>query len=358
MTNRSLLIVLSDHVELLDVTGPMTVFDWANRLCAPGRRPPAYRLRTASPGGRPVTARGGLVLGAQSALAKEPAPDTVVVPGVPHDPDVAAWLKEHAPGIRRIVSTGGGAFVLGAAGLLDGRRAVAHWRLAPALARRFPAARVDSGPVYGGDGQVWTSAGMTSGIDLALALVEADHGPELALEVARQLVVLLRRGHHQRQISTQLRPAQPERGGLRQVLEWIVDHPDEDLTVGSLAWRAALSPRQFTRAFTAETGVPPGRFVARVRLQAARRKLVEDPRAGLEEVARSAGYSSAEVMRRAFRRAYGMTPTAYRRADGQLRRQRWGSDPVAVAGREGGVEPVGGSQAAHEGGDVAAVGPQ
>ncbi|MFJ8473508.1 GlxA family transcriptional regulator [Kitasatospora sp. NPDC094011] len=323
MTNRNLLFVLSDDMEAIDVTGPMTVFDWANRLLAPGRSRPAYRLRTASPGGRPVTASGGLVLAAQSTLAEEPAPDTVVIPGAPSDPEVAAWLTGNASEIRRVVAVYEGVFTLAAAGLLDGRRTVAHWRLAPAVARSFPAVRVDSEPIHAGDGQVWTSAGMTSGIDVALDLVEADHGPDLALEVARQLVVFLRRTHNQGQISTQLRLVTARRGELRRILEWVVDHPGEDLTVETLAWRAALSPRQFTRAFTAETGLSPGRFVAQVRLQAACRRLVEQPQDSLEQVARSVGFSSAEVMRRAFRRAYGIAPSTYRKAN--LPRARWHS---------------------------------
>ncbi|MFJ7280935.1 GlxA family transcriptional regulator [Kitasatospora sp. NPDC098663] len=315
MTNRNLLFVLSDDMEALDLTGPLTVFDWANRLSAQGRSRPAYRLRTASPGGRSVTASGGLVLVAQSALAAEPVPDTVVIPGAPSDPDVVAWLKVHASEIRRVVAVYEGVLTLAAAGLLDGCRTVAHWRLAPTVARCFPAVRVDSGSIHAGDGRRWTSAGMASGIDVALDLVEADHGPDLALEVARQLVVFLRRTHNQGQISTQLRLAAARRGGLRRILEWIVDHPGEDLTVETLSRRAALSPRQFTRAFTTETGLSPGRFVAQVRLQAACQRLVEHPQDSLEEVARSAGFSSAEVMRRAFRRAHGIAPSAYRKAN-------------------------------------------
>ncbi|MEV7598341.1 helix-turn-helix domain-containing protein [Kitasatospora sp. NPDC089797] len=315
MNNRNVLFLLSDDVEALDVTGPMTVFDWANRLSVPGRRRPAYRLRTASPGGRSATARGGLVLAAQCALEAEPVPDTVVVPGAPNDRDLVAWLRANASGIRRVVAVYEGVLTLAAAGLLDGCRTAAHWRLAPAVARCFPAVRVDSEPIHAGDGRRWTSAGMTSGIDVALDLVEADHGPDLALEVARQLVVFLRRTHNQEQISSQLRLAAARRGGLRRTLEWIVDHPGEELTVEALAGRAALSPRQFTRAFTAETGLSPGRFVAQVRLQAACRRLVGHPQESLEEVARAVGFSSAEVMRRAFRRAYGVAPSAYRKAN-------------------------------------------
>ncbi|MEU3573044.1 helix-turn-helix domain-containing protein [Kitasatospora sp. NPDC036755] len=315
MTNRNLLFVLSDDMETLDITGPMTVFEWANRLSESGRARPAYRLRTASPGGRSVTASGGLVVVAQAALAEEPPPDTVVIPCASIDPDVVDWLKDHASEIRRVVAVYGGVFTLAAAGLLDGRRTVTHWRLAPAMTTCFPSVRGDSEPVYAGDGRVWTSAGMTSGIDVALDLVEADHGPDLALEVARQLVVFLRRTHNQGQISTQLRLAAAGRGGLRRILEWIVDHPGAELTVETLASRAALSPRQFTRAFTAETGLSPGRYVAQVRLQAACRRLVECPQDSLETVARSTGFSSAEVMRRAFRRAHGITPSAYRKSN-------------------------------------------
>lgn len=215
-------------------------------------------------------------------------------------------------GAERLVSVCTGAIPLAEAGLLDGRRATTHWAYCDKLARDHPAVEVDPDPIYVRDGQVSTSAGVTSGIDLALALVEEDLGREAALTVARHLVVFLRRPGNQAQFSAQLAAQTARREPLREVQQWITEHPGDDLSVESLAVRARLSPRHFARAFQTETGMTPGRYVDRVRLEHARR-LLEDTADGVEGISRACGYGTPEAMRRAFVKTLGTAPAEYRR---------------------------------------------
>ncbi|MGW5607384.1 GlxA family transcriptional regulator [Streptomyces sp. NPDC003753] len=308
---RTLLVVLFDGVQSLDVTGPVEVFAGAEL-----RRPGSYRLVTASLDGGPVRTSSGLTMAADHALSDAPAPHTLIVPGGQgsRHPDerLLDWLREHGPRADRLVSVCTGAVLLARAGLLDGRRATTHWAYCDTLARHHPEIEVDPDPIYVRDGHVATSAGVTSGIDLALALVEEDLGRDTALTIARHLVVFLRRPGNQAQFSAQLAAQTAQREPLREVQQWISEHPDDDLTVEALAARARLSPRHFARAFLAETGMPPGRYVDRVRLEHARR-LLEDTGDGVEEIARASGYGTPEAMRRAFVKALGASPAEYRR---------------------------------------------
>jgi transcriptional regulator GlxA family with amidase domain len=328
---RTVLIVLFDRMQSLDVTGPLDVFAGANqwqsgRDCSPAGLDtpdgPAYRIRTASLGGRPVRTTSGLRLTPDEALTNlttaDPAlaaPDMLLVPGGegtrPADPDLVAWLQTHGPRARRLVSVCTGAFLLAEAGLLNRRRVTTHWAYCASLAARFPEITVDPDPIFVTDGNVITSAGVTAGIDLALALVEDDLGRDAALHIARHLVVFLRRPANQAQFSTQLAAQLADREPLREVQQWITDHPAADLSVDTLAGLASLSPRQFARAFAAEVGMPPGRYVDRVRLETARRRL-EDTADGVAETARHCGYGTPEAMRRAFIRALGVSPAEYR----------------------------------------------
>ena len=312
MASRSVLIVLFDGVQSLDVTGPLEVFASACDAVGAG----AYEIRTASVGGRTVRTGSGLRIGPDLDLADTGTPHTVIVPGGPGTrapaPELIGWLSRTAAGAERIVSVCTGAFLLAEAGLLAGRRATTHWSWCAVLARRYPDVIVEPEPIFVRDGHVATSAGVTAGIDLALALVEDDHGRDAALAVARQLVVFLRRPGNQTQFSAQLQAQVAQREPLREVQHWIAEHPGADLSVDALAERARLSPRQFARAFTAETGMPPGRYVDRVRLEAARRRL-EDTRDGVEQVARFCGYHTPEAMRRAFQQTLQVSPAEYRR---------------------------------------------
>ncbi|MER7931168.1 MULTISPECIES: DJ-1/PfpI family protein [unclassified Streptomyces] len=322
MARRTVLVVLFDGVQSLDVTGPVEVFTGAEV-----RTPGSYRIRTASLDGAPVRTSSGLTVVPDSALAAAPAAHTLLVPGGQGtrrpDPALVDWLRVHGPRAERLVSVCTGAILLAAAGLLDGHRATTHWAYCDRLARDHPAVDVDPDPIYVRDGRVATSAGVTSGIDLALALVEEDLGRDVALVVARHLVVFLRRPGNQAQFSAQLAAQTARREPLREVRlgapptlfrQWgrITEHPDDDLSVEALAARAALSPRHFARAFQAETGTTPGRYVDRVRLEHARR-LLEDTGDGVEEVSRASGYGTPEAMRRAFLKALGTTPAEYRR---------------------------------------------
>lgn len=297
-------IVLFDGVQSLDVTGPLEVFTYARH----------YRVTTASAGGVPVRTSSGLRLTPDEPLGA--APDTLVVPGGEGtrgpQPEVVAWLRDHGHEPARIMSVCTGAFLLAEAGLLDDRRATTHWRYCDSLAGRHPSVSVDPSPIFVRDGRIATSAGVTAGIDLALALVEEDHGRAMALDIARGLVMFLRRPGGQDQFSAQLAGQVAQREPLREVQRLIDDHPHADLSVPALAAAAHLSPRQFTRAFTAETGVPPGRYVDRVRLETARRRL-EDTSDGVAEVARASGYGTPEALRRAFIQALGVSPAEYRR---------------------------------------------
>ncbi|MEU1287568.1 GlxA family transcriptional regulator [Kitasatospora sp. NPDC005856] len=313
MRARSVVIVVFEGVQSLDVTGPLEVF--AGAVQASGQRD-AYRVITASPGGGPVRSHSGLRLLPDTDLAEVGPVHTLVVPGGEGtrlvDPALVARIRELAGRAERVVSVCTGAFLLAEAGLLAGRRATTHWAYGEELARRFPDVEVDPDPIHVRDGRIATSAGVTAGIDLALALVEEDLGRKTALLVARHLVVFLRRPGNQAQFSTQLAAQVAARQPLREVQRWIAEHPEADLSVEALAGRSALSPRHFARAFAAEVGVTPGRYVDGVRLEAARR-LLEDTDDGIEEIARSCGYGTPEAMRRAFVRALAAPPAEYRR---------------------------------------------
>ncbi|WP_020502016.1 GlxA family transcriptional regulator [Sciscionella marina] len=309
---RSVLIPLFDGVQSLDVTGPLEVFTGARTA----KGEPAYRVVTAGLDGAPVRTSAALRLLPDTDLRACETPEILLVPGGPGtkapDPALLDWLRVTGSAADRVLSVCTGAFLLAEAGLLDGRRATTHWYYCAALADRYPDVRVDPEPIFVRDGPVATSAGVTSGIDLALAIVEEHHGRDTALRIARGLVMFLRRPGNQAQFSAQLDAQLAHRDPVRRAQQWILEHPEADLCVTALAERASLSPRQFTRAFTAEVGVPPGRFVDQVRLEAARRGL-EDTGAGIGEVARDCGYGTPEAMRRAFIRALAVSPAEYRR---------------------------------------------
>ena len=303
-----MLIVLFDGVQSLDVTGPLEVFANAGA---------AYDVTTASLGGRAVTTSSKLTITPAADLRALTGDwDLLLVPGGPGarhpDPALVRWLAGRAREAERIASVCTGTFLLAAAGLIDGERVTTHWAHCSDLAARYPNITVDPDPIFIKSGNIATSAGITAGIDLALALVEDDLGREVALDIARQLVVFLRRPGSQSQFSAQLSAQVADRAPLREVQQWIAEHPAADLSVDVLADMASLSPRQFARAFAAEVGMPPGRYVDRARLEAARRRL-EDTASGVEETARACGYGTSEAMRRAFVRALGVSPAEYRR---------------------------------------------
>jgi transcriptional regulator GlxA family with amidase domain len=319
---RRIVVLAYPDVQMLDVTGPLEIFAAASRLLArrdgadPG--PPAYAVEIVAPEAGPVRTSSGLELVASRSTRGLRGPiDSLIVAGgegsraLIRDTRTITWLRRIAPRPRRLASVCTGAFLLAEAGLLDGRRATTHWAYCEQLAERHPAVRVETDPIFVRDGRITTSAGVTAGIDLALALVEEDHGRALAREVARWMVVFVKRPGGQSQFSAQLASRLPESDRLRGVQAWIVEHPEADHAVESLARRAAMSPRHFARVFSAEVGTTPARFVERVRVEAARREL-EESDAGVDPIASACGFGSAETMRRAFLRTLHVGPADYR----------------------------------------------
>lgn len=311
---RRIEILAFPDVQLLDVAGPLQVFASANDLvCATGRPRPYEPVVVAD---RPlVTASAGLGL----ATRKLPAPrlplDTLIVAGgfgvypACENEEVIGWIKARAKAARRIASVCSGAFLLATAGLLDGRRAVTHWRRCADFARRFPAVRLEPDPIFIRDGNIWTSAGVTAGIDLALALVEEDLGRALALAVARHLVVFLKRPGGQAQFSATL-ALQHGDARFERLHAWVADNLRGDLSVASLADAAGMSERSFVRHYRQATGRTPARAVEQVRVEAAR-DMLERGRP-VKRVAAHCGFGSEETMRRSFLRLLGATPQAYR----------------------------------------------
>ena len=312
---RIIEILAFPAVQLLDVTGPLQVFASANDIVvgAGGARP--YTLRVVAPGGG-ITASAGLGI-VTLPLPSAGAPlDTLMVAGgegveaAAADPAVVDWVRARARKARRTASVCTGAFLLAASGVLDGRRAATHWSFCAELTRRFPAVRVEPDPIFVRDGPVWTSAGVTAGIDLALALVERDLGSAVALAVARYLVVFLKRPGGQAQFSTalSLQAAEDKFGRFH---EWIDAHLADDLSLPVLADQAGMSERSFSRRYAAATGLTPARAVERLRVEAARRLLAES-RAPVKRISQRCGFGSEETMRRSFLRLLAATPQDYR----------------------------------------------
>jgi transcriptional regulator GlxA family with amidase domain len=312
---RPVVVVAYPGVQSLDVTGPVEVFAVANRH----RPEPPYATTVVARQAGTLRMSSGLGLVADLAVDACDGPiDTLVVAGGDGTADALGddalvdWIRDAAGRSRRVTSVCSGAFLLAAAGLLAGRRATTHWRVCDLLARLHPGVEVEADRIYVRDGRVWTSAGVTAGMDLALALVEDDHGGPLALEVARQLVLFTQRAGGQSQFSAQLAVPRPDRQPLRAVLAHVETHPDADLSVPALARRAAMSPRTFARTFRAELGTTPAAYVQAVRIDAARR-LLESTAVSTVEVARACGFGTVETMHRAFRRTVRTTPGQYRR---------------------------------------------
>jgi transcriptional regulator GlxA family with amidase domain len=310
--SKRVVVLAFPGVQMLDVTGPAEVFSIATRL---GHA--SYELAVVARDEAPVPASSGLRLVPDGGLKPLREVDTLVIPGgegtreAYRDEALVNWIRRAAKRSRRVTSVCTGAFLLAKAGLLDGRRATTHWSACAALSRRYPSITVEDDPIFVRDEHVWTSAGVTAGMDLALALVEEDAGKEAALEVARQLVLFVRRPGGQAQFSAQLSADTAEREPLRELQAWIADHLTEDLTVEALAARAHMSPRNFARAFKAEIGMTPAAYVERARVERAQQAL-QASHAPVALVARSSGFGTVGTMRRAFQRRTGASPVEYR----------------------------------------------
>ncbi|MCU1395367.1 MAG: HTH-type transcriptional regulator glxA [Ilumatobacteraceae bacterium] len=316
---RRIVIVCFPGVQPLDVTGPHEVFAGANQVLDHlHSESPRYELLLCADPVGIVTSESGLGLVAPHAIPVRGPIDTLLLPGgngvyaARSDEALLQRIRRAAPRSRRIATVCSGTFLGAAAGLLDGRRVTTHWARAAQLAAAHPALDVDPDAIHINDGNVWTSAGVTAGIDLALALVEDDHGTDVAQHVARHLVMFLRRPGGQSQFAAPVWEARAERQSVRAAQDLVNADPAADLRVGALAAVSNMSERHFTRVFAAEVGEPPAKYVERIRVEAARRRL-EQRDANIATVARQCGFGTAETMRRSFLRRVGVNPDDYRR---------------------------------------------
>ena len=316
--SRAIAIVIFPEFQLLDAAGPIAAFELAGReMVEADDVPTPYRLRIVAPSAGPVESSSGAMLTAEP-LGEPGGIDTLLVAGgqgTRHremQTELLRWLHEAAAEARRVTSVCTGAFLLAAAGLLDGRRAATHWRYAAGLARQYPAIRVEPDRIFVRDGKLWTSAGITAGIDLALALIAEDVGDAVAKRTAQRLVVYHRRPGGQSQFSALLRLDAPG-GRFGPLLGWARERLAEPLPVERLAAEAAMSPRNFARSFVAETGMTPAKAIEHLRLETARAH-VEEGHDPIDRVASATGFGDPERMRRAFIRSFGQPPQALRRA--------------------------------------------
>jgi transcriptional regulator GlxA family with amidase domain len=309
---REIGFLIFDGFQILDAAGPIAAFEIGG-----AHQRGAYRLSVVAKSAGAVASSSGATMGA-TAFADAPRFDTLVVVGgfgtyeALRDEAILAYLRAAARDCRRVASVCSGAFLIAEAGLLAGRRATTHWSRSRQFAQRYPDVRLEPDRIFVRDGKLWSSAGITAGVDLALALIAEDLGEPVARRVAQQLVVYRRRPGGQSQFSALLEMERPE-GRFGPLLDWARERLDEPLTVERLAERAAMSPRNFARRFAEETGVTPARAVERLRVEAARER-VEGDRAPIEAIAAEIGFGDSERMRRAFLRAFGQPPQALRRA--------------------------------------------
>lgn len=320
---RTVALLAMPNVQLLDVAGPLDVFAEANAQA--GRE--VYRLLVLATAPGPVRSSSGARLAADHVVGTDPLAlatipiDTLLVAGAPNAADIqlsarlADWLRATAKRARRYGSVCSGAFLLAGAGLLDGRRITTHWAVAEALARRFPAVTVEPDAIQVRDGPVRTAAGVTAGLDLALALVEEDLGRALAKRVAGQLVMFFKRPGGQLQFSRRGEADPAGRSALQELQRWVSAHPAEDHSISSLAQRANLSPRHFARLFRQAVGATPAVWIEGVRIEAARR-LLEEGHDTPKRVAPLCGFTDVDTLRRAFVRRVGVTPAEYRKRHG------------------------------------------
>jgi transcriptional regulator GlxA family with amidase domain len=331
---RRIVILAFEGAQTLDVAGPYEVFSIADRVARGG----AYSIEIVTPDGAAIRTSSGLTLAPHRAASAVRGPiDTLVVAGgdgvlnASADEWLVRWVRRTAARSRRVTSVCTGAFILAGAGLLDGRRAATHWANASDLAAQYPEIDVDPEAIFVRDGNVWTSAGVTAGMDLALALVEEDLGRKAALDTGRWLVLFVQRPGGQSQFSPHLRAQVAERRPLKELQEWMSANLDADLSVPALAARVYMSERNFARAFTREVGMTPGAYVEAIRVDHARLRL-ESTTQQLDAVARDCGFGTVETMRRAFHRRLGVGPAAYR--------DRFNTRGASDADRDRNVRPL------------------
>jgi transcriptional regulator GlxA family with amidase domain len=313
-----IVLLAYEGMNLLDLTGPLQAFASAARRHSSGG-PPLYETVVASADGGMVASSAGLAFATVSIASLEGATiDTLLVPGgcagdtYHAPPALVNWIRQRAPAARRLASVCTGAFMLAATGLLDGRRVATHWEWAARLRQQYPQVAVDEDKIYIRDGQLWSSAGVSAGIDLALALIEEDCGHRVAIETARQMVVFMKRAGGQSQFSAPLSAQAREGGRFAQLHAWMADNLHGDLRVERLAEQAGMGARTFARAYVAQTGATPAAMVETMRLEAARRAL-EDTDQPVKAIAAATGHGSEQNLRRVFQRRLGTSPGEYRK---------------------------------------------
>ena len=317
-TRRRIGFIGFDGVRTLDLTGPLEAFTAARTVAAEAESKCEYELVVVGVNGKNFVSQSGVIFTAQQTLHSARDFDTIIVPGGSRLQEggtmtaLAAWLAAQAPKARRIASVCGGIYPLAQSGLLDGRQVTTHWRLAADVVQKFPRLQLIPNAIFIKDGPFYTSAGVTAGIDLSLALIEEDHGPKLALAVARELVMYIKRSGEQEQYSEPLRFQTQATDRFSDIVAWIVAHLHENLSVEILAERACCSVRHFSRLFKAVFGNTPADFVEELRLTEARYRLAV-PRNSLESVGSSLGFHSVDAFSRAFERRFGVRPQNYRR---------------------------------------------
>ncbi|PUA17515.1 GlxA family transcriptional regulator [Glaciimonas sp. PCH181] len=315
---RTVDIIIYPGFKALEAIGPLKVFDYTNTCLRQRQRPDGYEVAIASTKTGTITSDSLMSLQATKAISMLALPDLAMIVGAPDiekalldSPEIVEWVTNAAPKIQRLAALCTGSFFLAEGGALDGRRATTHWRFSELLRKKYPAVKVDADAIFIREGNIWTSAGVTAGMDLALAIVEEDFGPEIALEVARDLVIYLKRPGGQSQFSVHLSSQMTTHPSIRQLQSWIMSHLDEDLSVPKLAARVAMSERNFTRVFQRETADSPAEFIESARFEVARRML-EENNAPLKLIVLKTGFRTEEKMRRVFQKKIGVTPKVYR----------------------------------------------
>ena len=318
-----IVLLVPPYASILDIAGPLDVFakvpGYPESFEAHNRNP--YQVHVVSTSqSQQVPTSTGLPIMSEGPLDSIDYPiDTLLVTGLPNAPEnmipeeTLTWLQTHWKTIRRVGSVCTGAFILAEAGILNGRKATTHWARCEKLSRLYPKIRVDPDPIFIKDGPVYTSAGISAGMDLALALVEEDLGRDVALNVARTLVLYLKRPGNQSQFSVTLFHQKVDHEPIKKIIDWIPEHLDEKLTVEILAEQALMSPRNFARVFFRETGITPAKYLEKLRLETARRRL-EESNLTLDEISGQCGIGSADTLRRIFLRHFKTTPGDYRRS--------------------------------------------
>jgi transcriptional regulator GlxA family with amidase domain len=312
---KHIVLLITHNSTLLDFAGPLEVFTKAIDKAGPVYQTHIVSLEETNQ----IRTSSGMQITCEANYAEVGLPiDTLIIAGLPKDlprnihPKAIAWIQKQGPHIRRICSVCSGAFILAEAGLLNGRKATTHWSLCERLAAAYPDVAVDVAPIFVKDGNVYTSAGITTGMDLALALLEEDMGKGFALEIARQMVLFLKRPGNQAQYSAVLAAQSIDHAPVKEAVAWIMENLKEEITVEELAEKVLMSPRNFARVFVKEMNITPVKFMEKMRVEAACRSLTEQHYTQ-EEIAGACGFKNAENMRRVFLKVFDVTPSEYRK---------------------------------------------